>query len=63
VILGKTKGFTRLSDMKCSQVTLSFPFQEDMILLQARLRLAAIDLATNHLGLVVETRVIGRRRK
>jgi hypothetical protein len=57
VILGKAKGFTRLTDIKRCQSTLSFPFQEDMTLLQTRLRLAAVNLATNHLGPVVETRV------
>jgi hypothetical protein len=57
VILGKAKGFGRLTDMKRCQLTLSFPFQEDMTLLQTRLRLAALNLATNHLSLVVETPV------
>jgi hypothetical protein len=57
VILGKAKGFTRLTDMKRCQLTLSFPFQEDATLVQARLRLAAVNVATNHLSLMVETRV------
>ena len=56
-ILGKAKGFTCLTDMKRCQSTLSFPFQEDMTLLQTGLRLAGINLATNPLSLVVETRV------
>jgi hypothetical protein len=47
--------------MKRSQPTLSFQFQEDMTLLQTHLRLAArystINVATNHLSLVAETRV------
>ena len=54
MILGKAKGFNRLTDMKRCQLPLSFPFQEDMTLLQTRFRLAAINLATNHLNLVVE---------
>jgi hypothetical protein len=56
VILGKAKGFSRLTEMKRGQLTLSFPFQEDMTLVQTRFRLATINLATNHLSLVVETR-------
>jgi hypothetical protein len=56
-IVGKAKGFTRLTDTKRCQSMLSFPFQEDMTLLQTRLRPAAVNLATNHLCLVVETRV------
>ena len=56
VILGKAKGVARLADMKRCQLTLSFLFQEDMTLLQTRLRLAAINLATNHLSVVMETR-------
>jgi hypothetical protein len=57
VILGKAKGFTRLTDMKRCQLTLSFPFQEAATSVQTRLRLAGVNLATNHLSLVVETRV------
>jgi hypothetical protein len=56
LILGKAKGFTRLTDMKRRQLTLCFPFQEDTTLVQTRLRLATINLAINHLSLVVETR-------
>jgi hypothetical protein len=54
VILEKAKGFTGLIDMKRCQLTLRFPFQEDMTLVQTRFRLAAINLATNHLSLVAE---------
>jgi hypothetical protein len=61
VILGKAKGFNRLTDMKRCQLTLSFPFQEDMTLLQTRLRLAAVNLTTNHPSLVVETRATWHR--